>query len=127
MPETPDLASAVADLDDGYLQAQLLLAVRRAGSQEPRRAGLWHALAGLLAAEQQSRRQSAGLTGEGDEGDRRQAVQAALDDVREELRRDAEAIEGEYGDAVGEFPSPAGQAPPVVPDDVPAEPGAAPG
>lgn len=116
MPETPDLASAIADLDDGYLRLQLLLAVRRAGSQEPRRAGLWHALAGLLAAEQQSRQQSAGLTGGGGKGDEAGGDQAsALDEVREELRRDAEAIEAEYGDATGAFPQPAGQAPPVEP------------
>lgn len=117
MPQTPDLASAVADLDDGYLRLQLLLAVRRAGSQEPQRAGLWHALAGILAAEQQRRLQSAELTGEPGRAEEAGELQAlALDDVREELRRDAEAIEAEYGDAVGDFPQPAGQAPLVEPD-----------
>lgn len=118
MPDTPDLASAIADLDDDYLQVQLLLAVRRAGTEEPRRAGLWHALAGLLAAEQQSRRQSSQLTGAGAPA----AVvdhdlTSTLESVREELRRDAAAIEAEYGDAAGEFPNPAGQAPLVEPDE----------
>ena len=112
MPDTPDIASAIADLDDDYLRVQLLLAVRRAGNEEPRRAALWHALAGLLAAEQQNRSQSSQLTGEtGASGDLAGSTQATLDSVREELRRDAAAIEAEYGDAAGEFPNPAGQAP----------------
>ncbi len=108
-----DLADAIADLDDGYLHLQLLLAVRRAGSQVPRRAGLWHALAGMLAAEEQRRGQSQKLTGDASAAD----VPSAVEDVREELRRDAEAIEAEYGDAVGEFSQPAGQAPLVQPEE----------
>lgn len=125
MPETPDLAAAIADLDDGYLHLQLLLAVRRAGNQEPRRAGLWHALAGLLAAEQQSRRQSTALTGPPG-GEDVSGLSSVLNEVREELRRDAEAIEGDYGDALGEFPQPAGQAPLVQPDSpAPPAPGGA--
>lgn len=111
MPDT-ELAQAIADLDDGYLHLQLLLAVRRAGSQEPRRAGMWHALAGLLANEEQSRSQSQRLTGEAGAPD----VASAVVDVQEELRRDAEAIEAEYGDAVGDFPQPAGRAPLVQPE-----------
>ncbi|HVM06376.1 MAG TPA: hypothetical protein VM242_14510 [Acidimicrobiales bacterium] len=110
MPDTPDLTSAIADLDDDYLRVQLLLAVRRAGNEEPRRAALWHALAGLLAAEQQSRGQSAQLTGGSGTGGAG-SIQETLDSVREELRRDAAAIEAEYGDAAGEFPNPAGRAP----------------
>lgn len=110
MPDTPDITSAIADLDDGYLRVQLLLAVRRAGNEEPRRAALWHALAGLLAAEQQRRGQSAQLTGDSATGGDA-TIQETLDSVREELRRDAAAIEAEYGDAAGEFPNPAGQAP----------------
>ena len=110
MPDNPDLTSAIADLDDDYLRVQLLLAVRRAGNEEPRRAALWHALAGLLAAEQQSRGQSAQLTGDPGTGGGG-SIQETLDSVREELRRDAAAIEAEYGDAAGEFPNPAGQAP----------------
>ena len=111
MPET-DLAAAIADLDDDYLHIQLLLAVRRAGNEEPRRAGMWHALAGLLAAEQQNRSQSTQLTGQsGATGEPGAPIQSTLESVREELRRDAAAIEAEYGDAAGEFPNPAGQAP----------------
>lgn len=127
MPDTPELADAIAELDDDYLRVQLLLAVRRAGSEQPRRAGLWHALAGLLAAEQQRRRQSASLTGETAEGAGTPDGLSAVDDVREELRRDAEALDAEYGDAQGDFPTPAGQAPfvdeaapPEVPPGAPA-------
>ena len=61
MPETADLSSAVAELDDGYLKVLLLLAVRRARSEEPRRAGFWHALAVSLAEEQETRRSAAEL------------------------------------------------------------------
>jgi hypothetical protein len=110
MPDNPDLTSAIAELDDDYLRVQLLLAVRRAGNEEPRRAALWHALAGLLATEQQSRGQSTRLTGDSGAG-AGGSIQETLDSVREELRRDAAAIEAEYGDAAGEFPNPAGQAP----------------
>ncbi|HVM01288.1 MAG TPA: hypothetical protein VM263_01355 [Acidimicrobiales bacterium] len=117
MADSPDLTAAIADLDDDYLRVQLLLAVRRAGNEEPRRAGLWHALAALLAAEQQKRGQSSQLTGAtGATGEPGGSIQATLDSVREELRRDAAAIEAEYGDAAGEFPNPAGQAPFVQPE-----------
>ena len=127
MPDTTDLAAAIAELDDDYLQVQLLLALRRAGNEEPRRAGLWHALAGVLAAEQQSRRQSTRLTGHEQGGDDLGVPMAAtLESVREELRRDAAAIAAEYGDAAGEFPNPAGQAPFVQSEDAAAPPAAAP-
>jgi hypothetical protein len=115
MPESADLASAISDLDDGYLQAQLLLAVGRASREAPQRAGFWHALAGLLAAEQQLRRQGAQLGGQGE--DRPGDMGATLDEVREELRRDAETLDAQYADAAGEFPSPAGQAPLVDSSD----------
>lgn len=112
MPDATDLASAISELDEGYLRAQLLLAVGRAGREEPRRAGFWHALAGLLAAEQQSRRQGAELTGATDaEDDDEEGVEAALDHVRDQLRLDAETLEAQYADAIGGFPAPAGQAP----------------
>ncbi len=115
MPDTRELASAISDLDEGYLQAQLLLAVGRASREEPRRAAFWHALAGLLATEQQRRRQSAELTGPpaADGLD----VETALRQVRDELRLDAETLEAQYADATGEFPTPAGQAPLVQPDE----------
>lgn len=63
MAESSDLTSAVADLDDGYLKVLLLLAVRRARSEEPRRAGFWHALAVALAEEQETRQGAAKLQG----------------------------------------------------------------
>lgn len=118
MPADNALASAISDLDDGYLRAQLLLAVGRASREEPRRAGFWHALAGLLAAEQQQRQQSAGLTGTATaQADDPGGTSSALEAVLEELRRDAETLEAEYADATGEFPTPAGQAPLVQPDE----------
>ena len=61
MAESADLTSAVAELDDGYLKVLLLLSVRRARSEEPRRAGFWHALAVALAEEQETRRGAAEL------------------------------------------------------------------
>ena len=94
MAETPsDLAAAVSELDDGYLRVQLLLAVRRASTDEPRRAGMWHALAALLADEQQ-RRQSDELTG-GSTDDSVLPPASVVTDVKEELRLDAEALEAE--------------------------------
>ncbi|MDP9387508.1 MAG: hypothetical protein M3Q48_06155, partial [Actinomycetota bacterium] len=60
--------------------------------------------------EEQRRRQPAGQD-EGGVGGR--ARGSAVDDVREELRRDAAALDAEYGEAVGEFPTPAGQAPEI--------------
>ncbi len=90
MADTSELAAAVSELDDGYLRVQLLLAVRRASSDEPRRAGMWHALAGVLAAEQQRRRD------EGNGGDLSAddglPPASAVAEVREELRLDAEAL-----------------------------------
>ncbi len=60
MAESADVTSAVSELDDGYLKVLLLLAVRRARSEEPRRAGFWH-LAVALAQEQETRRSAARL------------------------------------------------------------------
>lgn len=118
MPADSALAAAISDLDDGYLQAQLLLAVGRASREEPRRASFWHALAGLLAVEQQQRQQSAGLTGSPTtQADDAGGAPSALAAVLEELRHDAETLEAQYADATGEFPTPAGQAPLVQPDE----------
>lgn len=100
MPEAPDLAAAVAELDDTYLQVQLLLAVRRAASEEPRRASLWHGLAALFAAEQERRRRTADLA-TGGQGPSVEELSAAVEAAREELRRDAESLEAEFLDAVG--------------------------
>lgn len=93
---TADLEAAIAALDDGYLRCQLMLAVRRAGTDEPRRAGVWHALAALFAAEQQRRRQSDELTGGGDGGPGDLLPPASvIAEVQEELRLDAEALRAE--------------------------------
>ena len=51
----------MTELDDGYLKVLLLLSLRRARSEEPRRAGFWHALAVALAEEQETRRGAAEL------------------------------------------------------------------
>lgn len=123
MADTNELTAAIAELDDGYLQAQLLLSVGRAGRDEPRRAAYWHALAGLLAEEQQRRRQGVELTGESD-GDAAEMT-ATLDHVREELRLDAETLEARWLDATGGFPTPAGQAPPIASVDEATSPGTA--
>ena len=89
-----DLEAAIAGVDDGYLRAQLLLAVRRAGAEEPGRAGMWHAMAALLAAEQQRRRQSDELTGS-EEPDDLLPPASVVAEVKEELRLDAEALDAE--------------------------------
>ena len=89
-----DLAEAITALDDGYLRVQLLLAVRRAGTDEPRRAGVWHALAALFAAEQERRRQSSELIGAGEPPDLLPSA-SVVAEVQEELRLDAEALRAE--------------------------------
>jgi len=91
---TSDLVAALTELDDGYLRVQLLLAVRRAGTDEPRRAGMWHALAALLASEQQRRRQSDELTG-GSRGEDPLPPASVVAEVTEELRLDGEALRAE--------------------------------
>ena len=89
MAETSSgLEGALSELDDGYLRLQLLLAVRRASTDEPRRAGMWHALAGMLAAEQQRRRGAAG----GPPTEDTLPPASVVAEVREELRLDAEAL-----------------------------------
>ncbi len=88
-----DLEAALAEVDDAYLGVQLLLAVRRAGSDEPRRAGMWHALAGMLAAEQQRRRQRAGLAGATGQEDDLLPGASVVSEAREELRLDAQALD----------------------------------
>ena len=121
MAETDELNSAISELDDGYLQAQLLLAVGRAGREEPRRAGFWHAMAGLLAAEQQRRRQGEELTGP-QESVLSDDVAAALAHGQEGLRLDSDTLDAQYQDAIGGFPAPAGLAP-LVGAEAPADGG----
>ena len=100
MPDpATSLDDAVADLDDGYLQVMLLLAVRRAGSEEPRRAGLWHVLAERLAAEQDARARASQLGGTGSDDATQAATLAdAVAAVLAELRQDLESLEAEYRD-----------------------------
>ncbi|HEX8770413.1 MAG TPA: hypothetical protein VF711_06580 [Acidimicrobiales bacterium] len=101
--ESDDLNSAVSELDDAYLKVVMLLAVRRATSEEPRRAGFWHSLAGILAAEQEKRRHAAEFR-----GDKTAAPEpddlSELSRVMNELRRDLEALETEYRESYGRLP-----------------------
>lgn len=92
MTTPPDLAEAIADIDDVYLHVQLLLAQHRAGSENPSRSGLWHALA-LMFTEEQVRRGGPPPTSDN---------RAAVKEARESLIRDAAVLEAEYADAVGE-------------------------
>jgi hypothetical protein len=108
--ESDDLSSAVTELDDAYLKVLMLLAVRETRREEPRRAGFWHSLAGLLATEQEKRRDVAEF--------RRDAAPAAgADDIAElttvvaELRRDLEALEAEYRESYGQLDDSSGRPP----------------
>jgi hypothetical protein len=101
MAESSDLASSVAELDDGYLKVLLLLAVRRTRSEEPRRAGFWHALAVALAEEQESRRGAAELS--------REAVAPVpeagpeVDQALEELLLDLTTLRSELRESGGQM------------------------
>jgi hypothetical protein len=100
-PETSALEAAVAELDDSYLKVMLTLAVRRASSEEPRRAGFWHALAVTLAEEQEIRRSAAVLEPKGEAtavaADESPDLQAVLDELRMEMA----AVESEVKEASG--------------------------
>ena len=94
----------VSELDDAYLKVLLLLSTRRAESSEPRRAGFWHGVAGILSLEQE-KRQGAGVLG-------RQAPTTLQDDemaelavVLDELRRDVATVESEYRASYGQMPA----------------------
>ncbi len=101
MPDSTDLTSAVSELDDGYLKVLLLLAVRRARSEEPRRAGFWHALAVALAEEQETRRGAAEL--------KPAAVAPApepgpeVEQVLDELLRDLTTLKAELRESGGDM------------------------
>jgi len=102
-----DLIPAVSELDDAYLKVLLLVAIRRATSEEPRRAGFWHGLAGILAAEQEKRRGVAQFRDD-------EPVALQPDELSElqmllgELRADLQTVEAEYEESYGQAPPPAG-------------------
>ncbi|MFN2506699.1 MAG: hypothetical protein ABR540_21215 [Acidimicrobiales bacterium] len=96
-----DLSASVAELDDDYLSVLLLLSVRRATSEEPRRAGFWHALAATLSAEQDKRRGSAELLDTASPGGLQPDDRSELEAVLAELRRDVETLEAEVREFQG--------------------------
>ena len=99
----------LSELDDGYLKVLLLLSARRAASSEPRRAGFWHGLAGILSTEQESRQAMADFEGQ-------QSAEAGPEEIAEleaivdELRRDLTSLESEYRAAYGQMPTPGSEA-----------------
>ncbi len=101
MPPSDDLVSAVSELDDGYLKVMLLLALNRARSEEPRRAGFWHALAVTLADEQESRGQAAAFGGTA--GVAAGTDTADLEAVLDELRNQVASLESELRESAGEL------------------------
>jgi len=102
MANEGELNSAVAELDDSYLKVMLTLAVRRSQSEEPRRAGFWHALAVTLAEEQEKRRSAAEL--EPAAQTTAVAVEAhELHSVLEELRHEMASLEAEVRESIGDI------------------------
>ncbi len=101
MPESADVTSAVSDLDDGYLKVLLLLAVRRTRSEEPRRAGFWHALAVALAEEQETRRSAAALKPSGLAATPEPGPE--VEQVLDELLHDLSTLKSELRESGGEM------------------------
>jgi len=102
MANEGELSSAVAELDDSYLKVMLTLAVRRSQSEEPRRAGFWHALAVTLAEEQEKRRSAAEL----EPAAATTAVATEAQDlhaVLQELRYEMASLEAEVRESVGDM------------------------
>lgn len=98
----PDaLDAAVSELDDDYLKVLLLLALNRARSEEPQRAGFWHAVAVMLAEEQEQRRRAAELApaAAAPAADERPALEAVL----EELRKQVASLESEIRESSGDM------------------------
>lgn len=95
----------LSELEDSYVKVLLLLTASPATSSQPRRAGFWHGLAGILSAEHEKRQAGADFGGG-------QATALQPDDVSEleavieELRRDIEVLEVEYRAAYGLTPVP---------------------
>ncbi|HWG74716.1 MAG TPA: hypothetical protein VG184_11755 [Acidimicrobiales bacterium] len=97
----------ISELDDGYLKILLLLSVRRASSSDPRRAGFWHGLAGILSSELETRQATSGIgmpteAAAGSDTQAASGTDAALGmttevgEVLDELRRDVATLEAEY-------------------------------
>lgn len=104
MPESSDLLGAIADLDDSYLKVMLLLAVRRARSEEPRRAGFWHALAVALADEQETRRSAAELRPRATTAAADPAVEGSeLDSVFDDLVAELTTLKAEIRESSGDL------------------------
>ncbi|MEX2659587.1 MAG: hypothetical protein WD232_07815 [Acidimicrobiales bacterium] len=103
MPDVRDELN-LAELDDGYLKVLLLLATRRATSSEPRRAGFWNGLAGVLGAEQEQRQPVTAIGGERAEGVQ-PGEMAEFEAVLEEFRQDLASLEAEYRASYGEMPA----------------------
>ncbi len=97
----------VSELDDAYLKVLLLLAGRRAEGAEPRRAGFWHGLAGILSAEQEKRQGLAAL-GRQEPTALQDDEIAELEAVIDELRRDVATLESEYRASYGQMPAAGG-------------------
>ena len=79
----------------------LLLATRRAENAEPRRAGFWHGLAGIVGLEQE-RRQDASALGRHEPAALGDDEMAELGFVLDELRRDVATVESEYQASYGQ-------------------------
>ena len=104
----------VSELDDAYLKVLLLLSVRRAQGAEPRRGGFWHALAGVLSAEEEERQTATHVD------DRRASLQPGeadeLQAILADLRRDVASLEADYHESYGTMPTPGDPASPVATD-----------
>lgn len=120
MADTTELTSAVADLDDGYLKVLLTLAIRRAQSDEPRRASFWHAVAATLAEEQERRRATASFdrsvkgmkpTEGAAVDDRGTGLQAMLAELRHEMA----TVEAELRESAGDLSAVEADSVPVSP------------
>jgi len=101
--EESQLATVVADLDDNYLKVMLLLAIRRAQSEEPRRSGFWHAIAVALAEEQEKRRGAAEFDRQALAGSPPAVDTAELQAVIEELQLEIRTVEAEMRESAGEM------------------------
>ncbi|MGH9224516.1 MAG: hypothetical protein ACRD2W_12235 [Acidimicrobiales bacterium] len=101
MAEHTDLSAAVTELDDEYLKVMLLLAVRRSQSEEPRRSGFWHAVAVILAGEQEKRRGVAEFDRSAVATSIAVAPGPEIEAVLQELRQEMASLEAEVRESTG--------------------------